>query len=202
LFNMKTIKNLLLIGGLLAVCNPSYIYAQKTGPKETPAPTLPAAAVSAGERSQNPDLGATAFGLGTGIYGNYGFLGGALQIGVTDWLRLSGGISGSLPGDQPAGNFAMSNYAFLWHFTGGLMLMGKAYRGFLRPYTMLDLTYFYAAREKAGGVNGGIRIGIDIYMAQDWGIYVETGVNLPFTRDALAPQLVGGVVGIGARSFF
>lgn len=199
---MKNLKNLLFLGGLLAVCNPTYLYAATTGPKETLAPTVPPAAATAGERSQAPDLNATAFGLGAGIYGNYGFLGGALQIGATDWLRLSGGISGSLPGDQPAGNFSLSNYAFLWHFTGGLMIMGKAYRGFLRPYTMFDLTYFYEARTKAGGLNGGIRVGMDIYMAQDWGIYIESGVNLPFTRDALASQLVGGVVGIGARTFF
>lgn len=155
------------------------------------------------ERNQNPQMDATAFGMGTGTYGNYGFLGGHLQIGVADWLRLSGAITGSLPGDQPSGSFAISNYAFLWHFSGGLMFTStKIYKNIARPYTMLELTYFYDARMKAGGINGSFRIGVDFYMTQDYSIYVEAGVNAPFVRDLLAPQLTGGVVGIGARAFF
>lgn len=168
-----------------------------------PAIAAPATQPVSNERNQNPQMDATAFGMGTGTYGNYGFLGGHLQIGVADWLRLSGAITGSLPGDQPSGSFAMSNYAFLWHFSGGLMFTStKIYKNIARPYTMLELTYFYDARMKAGGINGSFRIGVDFYMTQDYSIYVEAGVNAPFVRDLLAPQLTGGVVGIGARAFF
>ncbi len=162
-----------------------------------------AAQPTSSERNQNPQMDATAFGFGTGTYGNYGILGGHLQIGVADWLRLSGAITGSLPGDQPSGSFSMSNYAFLWHFSGGLMFTSsRIYKNIARPYTMLELTYFYDARMKAGGINGSFRIGVDFYMTQDYSIYIEAGVNAPFVRDLLAPQLTGGVVGIGARTFF
>jgi hypothetical protein len=129
-------------------------------------------------------------------------LGGHLQIGVADWLRLHGGITGSLPGDQPSGNFATSNYAFHWLFTGGLMFTGNYYKNIARPYTMLDLTYYLDARSKAGGLNGGIRFGVDLYMTEDWGVYVEAGVNLAFMRETQAPANVGGVVGVGVRTFF
>ena len=187
-----------LIGAQTATAAPA---AKDTAVKNTAA--APVAQPVSTERNQNPQLDATAFGMGTGTYGNYGFLGGHLQIGVADWLRLSGAITGSLPGDQPSGAFAMSNYAFLWHFSGGLMFTStKIYKNIARPYTMLELTYFYDARMKAGGINGSFRIGVDFYMTQDYSIYVEAGVNAPFVRDLLAPQLTGGVVGIGARAFF
>ena len=55
---------------------------------------------------------------------------------------------------------------------------------------------------KAGGINGTFVIGVELYMTQDYSIYIEAGVNAPFIRDLLAPQLTGGLVGIGARTFF
>ena len=67
---------------------------------------------------------------------------------------------------------------------------------------MLNLTYFYDAKFKAGGINGTFVVGVDLYMTQDYSIYIEGGVNAPFIRDVLAPQLVGGLFGIGARTFF
>lgn len=189
---------LTLLGAQAATAAPA---AKDTAVKAAVA--APAAQPANTERNQNPQMDATAFGMGTGTYGNYGFLGGHLQIGVADWLRLSGAITGSLPGDQPSGSFSMSNYAFLWHFSGGLMFTStKIYKNIARPYTMLELTYFYDARMKAGGINGSFRIGVDFYMTQDYSIYVEAGVNAPFVRDLLAPQLTGGVVGLGARAFF
>lgn len=196
----------LILGAVTLLSASSLLAAPKAAapdnaPKATPAATV--APTASAERNQNPQMDATAFGMGTGTYGNYGFLGGHLQIGVADWLRLSGAITGSLPGDQPSGSFAISNYAFLWHFSGGLMFTStKIYKNIARPYTMLELTYFYDARMKAGGINGSFRIGVDFYMTQDYSIYVEAGVNAPFVRDLLAPQLTGGVVGIGARAFF
>ena len=178
-------------------------FAQK-GAKKEEAPTVSASAepTAAQPRGRTPQMDATAFGFGAGQYGSLGFLGGHLQIGVADWLRLHGGITGSLPGDQPSGNFATSNYAFHWFFTGGLMFTGNYYKNIARPYTMLDLTYYLDARSKAGGLNGGIRFGVDLYMTEDWGVYVEAGVNLAFMRETQAPANVGGVVGVGVRTFF
>ncbi len=154
-------------------------------------------------RDPNPRMDATAFGLGTGMYGNLGILGGHLQIAAADWLRLSGGISGALPGDQVTGQFALSNYRFLWQFTGGLIFTAsQAYRGFLRPYTALELTYYYDAGFKAGGLNGSFRVGLDLYMTEDYSVYIEGGVIAPFMRDTQAPQLGSAVTGIGARAYF
>ncbi|HNE21480.1 MAG TPA: hypothetical protein PLF85_17310 [Turneriella sp.] len=178
-------------------------FAQK-GVKKEEAPTasITAEPAAAQPRGRTPQMDATAFGFGAGQYGSLGFLGGHLQIGVADWLRLHGGITGSLPGDQPSGNFATSNYAFHWLFTGGLMFTGNYYKNIARPYTMLDLTYYLDARSKAGGLNGGIRFGVDLYMTEDWAVYVEAGVNLAFMRETQAPANVGGVVGVGVRTFF
>lgn len=183
------------------------LFAQPKGPKkEAPVPAPAGATANTAEapapRTRTPQLDATAFGFGAGQYGNLGFLGGHLQIGVADWLRLHGGITGSLPGDQPSGNFSTANYAFHWFFTGGLMFTGNYYKNIARPYTMLDLTYYYDARAKAGGLNGGIRFGVDLYMTEDWGIYIEAGVNLAFLREAAVLPNVGGVAGVGARTFF
>ncbi|MBN8220668.1 MAG: hypothetical protein J0L53_07070 [Spirochaetes bacterium] len=200
---MKKLKPSLLILGAILIGSASVLQA---APKAAATPAVSTASVPENlpvERNQNPVLDATAFGLGTGTYGGYGFLGGALQIGVANWLRLSGGITGSLLGDQPSGSFALSNYSLLWHFTGGLVFTStKVYKGIARPYTSLNLTYFYDAKMKAGGINGTFVIGVDLYMTQDYSIYIEAGVNAPFIRDLLAPQLTGGLVGIGARTFF
>lgn len=199
--NKIVISTLTCVAALFAAA--PNIAAAKAAAPEAAKPAVSAPAPALAERSQNPQMDATAFGLGTGTYGNYGFLGGHLQIGVLDWLRLSGAITGSLPGDQPSGNFAMSNYWLLWHFSGGLVFTStKLYKNIARPYSMLELTYFYDAKFKAGGVNGSFRIGVDFYMTQDYSIYIEAGVNAPFMRDMNAPALVGGVVGIGARAFF
>lgn len=177
--------------------------AAKAAAKEVPAVAAAIPASVPAERNQNPVMDATAFSFGTGTYGNYGILGGALQIGVVDWLRLSGGITGSLTGDQPSGSFSFSNYAFLWQFSGGLMFTStKIYKGIARPYTMLELTYFYDGRMKAGGLNGSFRIGVDLYMTQDYSIFIEGGVIAPFMREALAPTVVGGTFGLGARAYF
>lgn len=154
-------------------------------------------------RDPNPRLDATAFGLGTGIYGNLGILGGHLQIVAADWLRLSGSITGALPGDQPAGNFALANYRFLWQFSGGLVFTSTTiYKNLARPYTALELTYYYDAGLKAGGLNGSFRVGLDLYMTEDYSIYIESGVIAAFMRDAQAPQLGSAVMGIGARAYF
>jgi len=164
--------------------------------------TFPAGDAKKVQRSDSPVLDATAFGFGTGTYGGNGILGGHLQIGVADWLRLHGGITGSLSGDQ-AGSFAMSNYWLQWQFSGGLMFTAtQAYRGFLRPYTMLELTYYYDGKFKAGGLNGSLRVGVDIYMTQDYSIYVEAGIIAPFYRDVSAPVVSGGTLGVGGRTFF
>jgi hypothetical protein len=187
LFIMK-IKKYILVVSLVVCATQSGLFAQDGAPKE---------------RNQNPVMDATAFGFGTGMYGNYGILGGHLQIGVLDWLRLSGGITGSLAGDQPSGSFAMSNYWFLWQFNGALVFTStKIYKGIARPYTSLGLTYYYDGKFKAGGMNGSIVVGLDLYMTQDYAIYIEGGINAPFMREALAPYLVGGQFGIGARTFF
>lgn len=181
------------------------LFAQKpAAPAATPAPVPATTGTTApAPRQSGPQTDATAFGLGTGTYGLYGFLGGHLQIGVSDWLRLSGGITGSLPGDQPSGNFSMSNYALLWQFTGGLIFTAtKVYKNIARPYFALDLTYYYDAKYKGGGINGDLRVGVDLYMTDDYSIYIEGGVLLPFIRDATTPLLNGGVMGIGARTFF
>jgi hypothetical protein len=199
---MKKLSNLLTLVAFLALTAQSSLFAQKATTKEVAPTTSASAPASLPPRSETPQLDATAFGFGAGTYGNNGFLGGHLQIGVADWLRLHGGITGSLPGDQLSGNFSTSNYAFLWQFTGGLMFTGNYYKNIARPYTMLDLTYYYDAKYKAGGMNGGVRIGVDLYMTRDWSIYVEAGANLNFMREALAPMNVGGVVGVGARTFF
>ena len=200
---MKKLKISLLFAGAILTAFGSLIHA---APKAAAAPAATTATAPESlpvERNQAPVMDATAFGLGTGTYGGYGFLGGALQIGVANWLRLSGGITGSLLGDQPSGSFALSNYSLLWHFTGGLMFTStKIYKGIARPYTSLNLTYFYDAKMKAGGINGTFVIGVDLYMTQDYSIYIEAGVNAPFIRDVLAPQLTGGLVGVGARTFF
>ncbi len=199
---MKKIKISLLFAGAILTGMGSVLHA---APKAAAAPAATTASIPdvPVERNQAPVLDATAFGLGTGTYGGYGFLGGALQIGVTNWLRLSGGITGSLLGDQPSGSFSFSNYSLLWQFTGGLVFTStKIYKGIARPYTALNLTYFYDAKFKAGGINGTFVIGVDLYMTQDYSIYIEGGVNAPFIRDVLAPQLVGGLFGIGARTFF
>ena len=200
---MNNLKISLLVAGAILTGSGSFVYG---APKVAAPPAVTSAAVPENlpiERNQNPVMDATAFGLGTGTYGNYGFLGGHLQIGVANWFRLSGAITGSLPGDQPADSFAISNYWMLWHFTGGLMFLSpKVYKNIARPYSLFELTYFYDAKFKAGGINGTFKIGIDFYMTQDYSIYVEAGVNAPFYRDLLAPQLTGGVVGIGARTYF
>jgi hypothetical protein len=133
---------------------------------------------------------------------NSAFWAATCRLASPTGLRLHGGITGSLPGDQPSGNFSTSNYAFMWMFTGGLMFTGGYYKNIARPYSMLDLTYQYDARAKAGGLNGGVRFGVDLYMTQDWAVYIEAGVNLAMMREALAPYNVGGVVGVGVRTFF
>jgi hypothetical protein len=201
LFTMKKFQKALALSALLL--SVPTIFAQK-GVRKEEAPTASLAAESAAiePSRRTPQMDATAFGFGAGQYGSLGFLGGHLQIGVADWLRLHGGITGSLPGDQPSGNFSISNYAFHWLFTGGLLFTGHYYKNIARPYTMLDLTYYHDARSKAGGVNGGIRFGVDLYMTEDWGVYVEAGVNLSFLRETQAPANVGGVVGVGVRTFF
>jgi|JI10StandDraft_1071094.scaffolds.fasta_scaffold448011_2 hypothetical protein len=200
---MKKIKISLLFAGAILTGFGSLIHAAPKAAAATPTATSAIPDSLPVERNQNPVLDATAFGLGTGTYGGYGFLGGALQIGVANWMRLSGGITGSMLGDQPSGSFSLSNYSLLWHFTGGLVFTStKIYKGIARPYTSLNLTYFYDAKMKAGGINGTFVIGVDLYMTQDYSIYIEAGVNAPFIRDVLAPQLTGGLVGIGARTFF
>lgn len=187
----------------LALSVTTSTWAQKNAPKEITPTANTRHSEAPAPRGLAPQMDATAFGLGTGTYGNLGFLGGHLQIGVADWLRLSGAITGSLPGDQPSGSFALSNYWFLWHFSGGLMFTStKVYKGIARPYTMLELTYFYDGNFKAGGLNGSFRVGVDLYMTEDYSIYIEAGVNAPFMRETKAPALVGGVVGIGGRTYF
>jgi hypothetical protein len=198
-FNMRKLKKTLTLCACLLLPAQSLLFAQKAAAKEVAPPSAPA---NLPPRGENPQLDATAFGFGAGTYGQFGILGGHLQIGVADWLRLHGGITGSLPGDQPSGNFSTSNYAFMWMFTGGLMFTGGYYKNIARPYSMLDLTYQYDARAKAGGLNGGVRFGVDLYMTQDWAVYIEAGVNLAMMREALAPYNVGGVVGVGVRTFF
>jgi len=199
LFNMRKLKKTFTLCACLLLPAQSLLFAQKAAAKEVAPASAPANLPPRGEK---PQLDATAFGFSAGTYGQYGILGGHLQIGVADWLRLHGGITGSLPGDQPSGNFSTSNYAFMWMFTGGLMFTGGYYKNIARPYSMLDLTYQYDARAKAGGLNGGVRFGVDLYMTQDWAVYVEAGVNLAMMREALAPYNVGGVVGVGVRTFF
>ncbi len=199
---MKKFSNTLAFVAVLALTAQSALFAQKGTAKESAQPAATVSTPGLPPRSDKPQMDATAFGWTAGQYGSAGFLGGHLQIGVADWLRLHGGINGSLPGDQPSGNFATSNYAFLWMFTGGLMFTGDYYKNLARPYAMLDLTYQYDARAKAGGLNGGVRFGIDLYLTQDWSFFVEAGVNLAFMREVNAPQNVGGMVGTGVRYFF
>lgn len=203
-FTMKRTLFNSMIGAAVLVAVASLSAAPKAAPAEPVAKPAVSAPVSAtSERNNNPQMDATAFGLGTGMYGQYGILGGHLQIGVADWLRLSGAITGSLAGDQPSGSFAMSNYWLLWQFSGGLMFTStKVYKGIARPYTMLELTYFYDAKFKGGGINGSLRIGVDLYMTQDYSIYIEAGVIAPFVRDLAAPMVTGGTLGVGARTFF
>lgn len=199
---MRKLRKTFTLCACLLLPAQSLLFAQKAAAKDAGNIAASSAPANIAPRGENPQLDATAFGFGAGSYGQYGFMGGHLQIGVADWLRLHGGITGSLPGDQPSGSFATSNYAFFWMFTGGLMFTGNYYKNIARPYTMLDLTYQYDARAKAGGLNGGIRFGVDLYMTQDWAVYIEAGVNLAMMREALAPYNVGGVVGVGVRTFF
>jgi hypothetical protein len=200
---MKKLKLSLYLMGISLFGSLTLFAAPKPVAKENPAVSAAIPASIPAERNQNPVMDATAFSFGTGMYGNNGILGGALQIGVVDWLRLSGGLTGSLLGDQPSGSFALSNYSFLWQFMGGLMFTStKIYKNIARPYTMLELTYFYDAKMKAGGLNGSFRIGVDLYMTQDYSIFIEGGVIAPFMREALAPAVIGGTFGLGARAYF
>lgn len=186
------------------------LFAQKPAPTAapakaavtTPAPAAPVAAAEPQPRSQTPVMDATAFGMGVGAYGQYSTLGGHLQLGILDWLRLSGAITGALPGDQ-AGSFSFSNYSFLWQFSGAMVFTAsKIYKNIARPYTALELTYYLDAKAKAGGLNGAFKIGLDLYMTQDYSIYVEAGVMMNFMRDIQAPAISGALVGLGARTFF
>jgi len=165
------------------------------------APTVPPAETQ--PRSQAPVMDATAFGMGVGAFGAYSVLGGDLQIGIADWLRLSGGIKGALAGDQPSGSFSFSNYYFLWQFSGAFVFTApKLYKNIARPYTALELLPYYDAKFKGFGVNGAFKIGIDLYMTQDYSIYFEAGVMMVFTRELTAPPISGPLFNLGARTFF
>lgn len=193
--------------GLVVLCLlgvlPPLNAAAKNNEKTDNAVSVAVPAASPVTLKGSPSLDATAWSFHTGTYAGYGVLGGALQIGVAPWLRLSGGITGSLEGDQPKNAFNVDNYAFAWQFTGALMFMStKIYKDIARPYSVLELTYYYDGLTKAGGVNGSFRGGIDFYMTDDYSVFVEAGVIAPFMREINAPKATGGTVSLGLRFYF